>query len=74
MQELFYTLLVGWILWRIFSPSRRSDASSGQYYYQQNTHHHHQNNTQERVRESAKTDASKSKDSDDDYVDFEEIK
>jgi hypothetical protein len=74
MQELFYTILVGWLLWRIFSPSRSSNASSGQYYYQQNTHHHHQNSNREQVRESVKKDAAKNTDNDGDYVDFEEIK
>ncbi|MCU0434896.1 MAG: DUF4834 family protein [Bacteroidia bacterium] len=72
MQELFYTILVGWILWRILSPSRAGNApSSGQYYYQQNTHHHHHN--KDKVQPPQASQKGRNND-DGEYVDYEEIK
>lgn len=78
MQEFFYTILAIWVIWKIFGAfSRSNEKKTSQQYYQQTNHHHHhyQNSTQGQVRveETSKPKTPKSR-SDEEYVDFEEIK
>lgn len=76
MQEFFFTVLVIWVIWRLFSSF--SGSSSSARTYQQNTHHHYYEkppNPEGEVRiEKKASPESKIPPTEGEYVDYEDIK
>lgn len=74
MQEFFYTILAIWLIWRIFGAFSNSKKQSAANNFQQTNNNYY--NTPRpgdvKVEENPKKKSDKS--TDDDYVDYEEIK
>lgn len=72
MQEIFFTILVIWVLFRIFG--RTSVAHN--YTFTQNNYHKNEEKKREEVRIEHIEGKDKKKKNDDDgeYVDYEEVK
>jgi hypothetical protein len=76
MQEFFFTVLVIWVIWRLFSSFSGNGSSARTY--QQNTHHHYYEKPPKpegEVRIEKKTSPeSKIPPTEGEYVDYEDIK
>lgn len=75
MQEFFYTLLAIWLVWRIFGAFSRSSESksTGNFTQTNNNYYNVPRPGDVKVEEAPKAKSPKTP-SDDDYVDYEEIK
>lgn len=77
MQEFFYTILAIWLIWKLFgmfsNKSSRAQKSAGNY-SQTNNHYYNTPRPGDVRVEEVKKEKSPKNSSDDDYVDFEEIK
>lgn len=76
MQEFFYTVLVIWLLWRIFGSSRSQEprANGRVFFYQQNntTHHNPVTDKKTEIKEKPVKNNTAGKD-EGEYVDYEDI-
>jgi hypothetical protein len=77
MQEVFFTVLAIWVIWKLFSAFSGSGQSRSANNFYQTNHNHYQETRKEGEvvieDKSAKT-GTKRKSDDGEYVDYEEIK
>jgi hypothetical protein len=75
MQELFYTILAAWLIWRIFGAFSRSSERKAPGNFTQTNHNYYNTPSQGEVKVEQTTKSKSPKTpGDDDYVEFEEIK
>ena len=75
MQEFFYTILAIWLIWRIFGAFSNSKKQSASNSYSQTNHNYYNTPRPGDIKvEEAPKKKSDEPASDDDYVDYEEIK
>ena len=70
MADVFYTILIIWILWRIFGRSTIKTHVIHHHQYSQSNH----KEGEVRITQDKKSDTKKKNDDEGDYVDFEEVK
>ncbi|MFN6038561.1 MAG: hypothetical protein ACK452_08835 [Bacteroidota bacterium] len=73
MRDVFWTIMITWIVWRIWAWF----STSKNVIIQKNEHHHHYNRTKEgdtKIVNSSSTSKKYFNDGDGEYVEFEEIK
>ncbi|CAN5879147.1 hypothetical protein BH11BAC7_BH11BAC7_14530 [soil metagenome] len=75
MQEIFFTVLIIWVIWKLFGAFSQSSAPRGQ----QNTTHHHHYHTPPKKEGEVRIEKKVSPESripptEGEYVDYEEIK
>lgn len=75
MGDVIWTIVISWLIWKIFSFISVNRATSS--FYKEEHHHHYSNKINKEgttTIQSSQTNQKKHTNKDGDYIDFEEIK
>lgn len=75
MGDVIWTIVISWLIWKIFSFISVNRATSS--FYKEEHHHHYSNKINKEgttTIQSSQTNQKKYTNKDGDYIDFEEIK